>query len=147
MNSKQILNLAMVLIVSLITFASCESEKHVSEADMPTEVVSYAKLHFPDNKIVQSKIEKDNFSKKYELILEGNFKLEFNNKKEIVEIKGLSKLPDSVIPQKIREYVTTNYPDNFIKGWELDDRNQQVELDNDLDLEFTMNGEFIRIDI
>ena len=63
-----------------------------------------------------------------------------------IDIEGISKLPDSVIPSKIREYVVANYPQNHIIGWEIDGRNQQVELDNDLDLEFTMNGDFIRID-
>ena len=55
-------------------------------------------------------------------------------------------MPNSVIPEKILQYVTTNYPTNFITDWELDDKNQQVQLDNGLDLEFKMNGDFLRID-
>ena len=72
--------------------------------------------------------------------------LEFNRKKEIIDIDGVAQLPNSVIPEKILQYVTTNYPTNFITDWELDDKNQQVQLDNGLDLEFKMNGDFLRID-
>lgn len=81
------------------------------------------------------------------MILEGSISLEFNRKNEIVEINSISKLPDSVVPEKIRQYVSANYPDNIIIGWERDDRNQQVELNNRLELEFNMSGDFLRIDI
>ena len=67
-------------------------------------------------------------------------------KNQIIDIDGKTALPNSVIPEKIRQYVTANYPTNVITDWELDDLNQQIQLDNGLNLEFTMNGDFIRID-
>jgi hypothetical protein len=42
--------------------------------------------------------------------------------------------------------VKTNYPNNVINDWELDDGIQKVELDNSIDLEFSQKGEFLRID-
>jgi hypothetical protein len=85
-------------------------------------------------------------SKQYEIILSEGIELKFNNKYNIIEIDGKSKLPNSVVPEKIREYVATNYPNNVITEWKIDGKNQQIGLDNDLDLEFKMNGNFIRID-
>lgn len=79
-------------------------------------------------------------------MLSENINLEFNRKNEIIEIDGLTELPSSVIPEKLRQYVINNYPSNLITDWELDDKNQQIELDNGLDLEFNMNGDFLRID-
>ena len=102
--------------------------------------------HFPDNTILQAVIERDGLTKTYNIILSENISLEFNRKKEIIDIDSETKLPDSVIPAKILQYVTTNYPDNFITDWELDNKNQQVQLNNGLDLEFNMNGDFLRID-
>jgi hypothetical protein len=84
--------------------------------------------------------------KTYDILLSESISLEFNRKKEIIDIDGVAQLPNSVIPEKILQYVTTNYPTNFITDWELDDKNQQVQLDNGLDLEFKMNGDFLRID-
>jgi hypothetical protein len=40
-----------------------------------------------------------------------------------------------------------NYSDNFIKGWEMDEGKQEVELNNGLDLEFDMNNDFLQIDL
>ncbi len=66
------------------------------------------------------------------LHLKVDFFLSSIEKKEVIDIEGLTKLPDSVIPAKLLEYATTNYPDNYIIGWELDDRNQQIKLENGL---------------
>ena len=65
---------------------------------------------------------------------------------DIIEIDGSSRLPESVIPVKILDYVNQNYSGNYITDWEIDGKNQQVGLENDLDLEFNMSGEFLRID-
>lgn len=80
------------------------------------------------------------------MILQDNFSLEFDSKNRVTDISGKSQLPNSVIPKSILEYVKSNYPNNIILDWELDDKNQQIELDNGLDLEFNMQGAFLRID-
>ena len=72
--------------------------------------------------------------------------MEFNSKNNIKSIEAKSKLPNSVIPEKIMEYVETNYPNNFIVEWDLDTKHQSVELNNGIELEFTLKGAFLRID-
>lgn len=146
MKTKNILVAMISLMTLLFTMNSCDEEKVISNNDLPVEINEYIETHFSGNSILQSVIELDDFTKTYEVLLEGNFKLKFNRKKEIIDIEGKTKLPDSVIPAKIGQYVALNYPDNFIIGWEIEGRNQQIELDNDLDLEFTKGGDFIRID-
>ena len=136
----------LTILILLTAFTSCEKENLISPSELPQEIRSYLSTHFPNKAIVQSIIDQDGFIKTYDLILEGNFNLEFNRKKEIISIDGISKLPDSVIPLEIREYVTINYPQNVIISWKLDGKNQEVELDNELNLEFNMSGIFLRID-
>jgi hypothetical protein len=72
--------------------------------------------------------------------------LGFNSSYEITDIDGTTQLPDSVIPQAILDYVAQSYPANFITDWELERNHQQIELNNGLELEFELNGAFIRID-
>lgn len=146
MKTKNFLVVIIALMTILFTLGSCDEEKIISNNELPAEIKEYTETHFPGNPILQSVIELDDLTKTYEVLLKDNFKLKFNRKKEIIDIEGETKLPDSVIPQKISQYVISNFPDNFIKGWEVEGRNQQIELDNDLDLEFTKDGDFIRID-
>lgn len=134
------------LAIFLLFFSSCENKKAVSESEIPTEITKFVSTHFPDNKIVQTIVEKEAFEKNYEIILDKNYSLEFNKNYEVTYIKGVSMLPESVIPASILEYVKANYPQSFIKKWELDDNRQKVELDNELELEFDKNGNFIKLD-
>jgi hypothetical protein len=137
-----------LFLLALVPFLliSCEKEEILPLTDIPSEISNYVSTHFPENPIIQAIKDTDGFELTYDITLEGGLFLEFNRKKEVIDIEGLTKLPDSVIPAKLLEYATTNYPDNYIIGWELDDRNQQIKLENGLELEFNMNGDFLRID-
>ncbi|MDR1878227.1 MAG: PepSY-like domain-containing protein [Bacteroidales bacterium] len=131
---------------TLILMTACSQETIIPQEALPLEITTYISTHFPDYSILQSVKDRDDFVLTYDIILSDGISLEFNRKNEIIDIDGHSKLPDSVIPEKILLYVKTNYPSSIITDWELDDRNQQVQLDNGLDIEFTMSGDFVRID-
>ena len=144
---KKLQVLGIIATLGLLLFAtSCDEEKGLSENEIPNEITTYVTTHFPTNNIIRVTEDKDGTRKSYDVVLSGNIKLEFNRQREITDIDSSSKLPDSVIPQAIRDYVSENYPDNFITDWELEDNHQQVGLNNDVDLEFTMDGVFIRVD-
>lgn len=136
----------MFFLMGMGLMGSCDKEVDLSPSDLPAEIVAYLEMHFPDHAIIRAVEDVDGRSKSYEITLEGGYKLEFNRKREIIEIEGKSKLPDSVIPVKILGYVQEHYPDQYIIEWELEGPNQQVELDNKLELLFTMQGEFLKID-
>lgn len=143
MNSLKHFSLALLMLFS---FSSCDKEEILSDEKFPDEITLFISTHFPDNEIRQVVKDNDGFNRTYDVVLSGNIKLEFNRKKEIIDIESDSKLPDSVIPVKILQYVNENYPDDFISSWELDGKKQKVELNGGLDLEFDKNGNFLRID-
>ncbi len=125
---------------------NCEKEEIISSLDLPVEINSYISTHFPNKSILQVIKDKDGLIKSYDILLNENVSLEFNRKNEIIDIDANTKLPDSVIPDKILQFVALKYAANFVTDWQLDGNNQQVELDNGLDLEFNIKGEFLRID-
>ncbi len=138
--------LALLMMVSF-GFVACEDDSDEESAlyKVPTEIQAYVDQHFPQQTVIQARLEADDQSN-YELLLDNFIKLEFNVQKSIVEIDGPVKLPDSVIPASVLSYVSTNYPDQHIVAWELDATKQQVELNNHVELEFDLQGNFIRID-
>ncbi len=135
-----------LLAIVPILFVSCEKETILPDHDIPAKISAFISTHFPENTVIQAIKDKDGQELTFDIMLENGFFLEFNRKEVVIDIEGSSKLPDSVIPGKLLEYATTNFAGNYIVGWELDDRNQQIELNNNLKLEFNMNGEFLRID-
>lgn len=136
-----------LLLLSAALMMSCSSDDDEIVNETPQEIEAFVKMHFPNSAILKITKEMSGDSYTYDVKLAGNIELEFNSKKEITSIDSATKLPDSVIPANIRSYVTTNYPSNFIIGWELEATHQQIELNNGVELEFTMSGEFIRIDV
>lgn len=136
-----------LLLLSLTLMMSCSSNDDEIVTETPQEIEAFVKMHFDNNAILKITKEMSGDSYTYDVKLAGNIELEFNSKKENTSIESATKIPDSVIPANIRSYVTTNYPSNFIIGWELEATHQQVELNNSVELEFTMSGEFIRIDV
>jgi len=146
MNKKSLIKKSLIATAIVFSLSSCDKEEIILSSDLPSEITSYISTHFPNNTITQVIKDRDGLAKTYDILLSENVSLEFNRKKEIIDIDGITQLPNSVIPEKILQYVTTNYLSNFITDWELDDKNQQVQLDNGLDLEFNMKGDFLRID-
>lgn len=117
-----------------------------TSTNIPASISEYVAVNFPGSEIRYVVKDVDDFETNYEVFLSTNFELEFNSTFNITEIKGFTKLPDSVIPAGILTYVNQHYSNSYIVQWELDNWHQQVELNNDLDLEFSLDGTFIGID-
>jgi hypothetical protein len=141
---KIIITLCSVIVA--ITITNCTKEELKPGANLPHEVKTYITTHFPDQSITKAIINEDDSIKAYEIRLDNLTDLEFNSKYEIMDIDGITEIPYSTISEKIITYVSINYPNNFITGWEMDEEKQEVELNNALDLEFDMNNDFLGID-
>jgi len=135
------------LILVTMIFVSCSKEVINPRDILPAEINAYITTHYPSQLITESVIDKMDSIKTYEIKLNNATSLEFDYKKEIVDIDGNTELPKTVISSKIFDYVRVNYPNNFITGWEMDEGKQEVELNNSVDLEFDMNNDFLQVDI
>lgn len=111
---------------------------------LPVEITSYIKTSFPNHKIIKHNMDDDD--KGCEVYLDKEIVLDFNSKNEIVGIDGKSKLPDTAIPPKILAYVKSSFSSNSITDWELEDKVQQITLNNGVELEFNKSGEYILTD-
>ncbi|KXK17124.1 MAG: PepSY-like domain-containing protein [Saprospiraceae bacterium] len=142
---KKILFLAFM--ISTISLIGCDDKETLLDADkIPAEIKTYVEKHFPGKNILQCIKDVDGLEVSYDVVVEGGYKLEFNRDKKIDSVKGVSKLPDSVVPEKILAYVASNYPGNYIIEWDVDKTTQEVKLDNRLELVFNSAGDFLRID-
>ncbi|UMB54746.1 PepSY-like domain-containing protein [Lutibacter sp. A64] len=142
--------LKISIIALFTTFFACNSdddnEVKLSTTEIPVTITDFVETHFASNTINNVYKDIDTNETTYEVHLSNNLELEFNSNFEILSIDGASKLPDTVIPESILNYITTNYPNNFITDWELETNYQQIELDNNVELDFTLEGDFIKID-
>ncbi len=143
---KKVIYSVFSFAVVLMVFAACDKESIVSAEGLPKEAQLFIAQHFPDHEILQVVKERDDLKTTYDVYLSGDINLDFDKKGKITGVEGMSKLPDSVVPEKILTYVQANYPDYFIRDWELDDRGQDITLSNGMELKFDSAGNFLRID-
>ena len=141
---KRILGAMFALFATGLFFA--QDDMPISKKDMPSVVQRNVTKYFGKKAI--SSVTKDREDGKivYDVHFEDGTKAEFSSAGNIIEVKSYSGVPSSVVPSKVQAYVRKYYPKNKIVHWEKEWNKQKVELDNDLDLEFTLKGDFLRID-
>ena len=130
-------NLKFLFLIAFSTVLfRCEKEQLLTATQIPAPISGFLAKHFPEKTIVR--IEKDHDS--YEVNLSENTSVDFNLSFEPTSIESRSKLPDTVIPAEILQYVVTNFPNNYITEWERELTGQKIELNNGKELSFALDG-------
>jgi hypothetical protein len=116
------------------------------QPNLPSEIQSYIRKHFPGQDLVKYKTEWTPHKAEYKVYLSNHVKIEFNKDFNPVEVEGKLGLPDSILPKKILNFIKKNYPDMKFFEWSKKSYKQEVELQNDKELEFDLKGNFLKID-
>lgn len=145
---KKLITMVAIAAATLLSLQSCEKDDRlINPGDLPTTSSNFITANFPNATIRNVVKDYDDATYTYQVSLSDGTYIEFRKNGEWKEIENrTSGVPNSVIPAKILEYVTTNYPDNFIVDIEKEHQ-IDVELNSGLDLDFSSDGNFIRVDI
>jgi hypothetical protein len=142
---KKILFVLICLLIAPV-FTACDEEKIVSESQLPQKSRDFLNIHFPG--IAIDYVTKE--WHEYDVYLTNNFQVGFGRKGEWDDVDGINQaIPQSVvdlIPAAIPEYVSTHYPNALIVEINKETFGYEIELSNDLDLEFNLKGNIRKID-
>ena len=78
--------LALLAVLFVATSCELERKKMLTVEELPEAAQTYIKEKYPDSKVLYVKKEKKNFKTWYEVRLDNQIELEFNNKGEIYDI-------------------------------------------------------------
>jgi hypothetical protein len=140
--------ISLILVaISLFVFSNANAQKkYLAVSETPGQIISYINAHFPKSEIISVKKDKEVLKTEYKVKLNTMVELEFDGNFSIKKIESKSALPQSVVPEKIVAYIHKNYPNNKILEWKKEKKGQKIELDNDIDVVFDLNGKFLGID-
>ena len=140
--------ISLILVaISLFVFSNANAQKkYLAVSETPGQIISYINAHFPKSEIISVKKDKEVLKTEYKVKLNTMVELEFDGNFSIKKIESKSALPQSVVPEKIVAYIHKNYPNNKILEWKKEKKGQKIELDNDIDMVFDLNGKFLGID-
>ncbi len=140
---KRILTAVLVLFVSGLSFAQ---DIVISERELPVGVKNNVVKYFGKRVINSVVKDVDSFKTTYEIYFSDQTKAEFRSNGVLKEVKNHNRLPAAVIHTKIQAYVKKHYPNTVITKYDKGSYKQEIELNNGLDLEFNLKGDFLRVD-
>lgn len=150
LKTEEMKNLSKFAFVLLMLFGvqAIAQEKAINQNQLPGNAQAFISEYFNDVKVTNVIKDSGIIKTEYEVYLSDGSKLEFDGKGNWKEVKskGKSLSGAAFIPQSIRDYAAKNFPSYQIKKIEKGSRKYEVKLSNGLELEFDLNGNFLRID-
>lgn len=85
----------------------------------------------------------------YDVLLSNQSQWSFDGKGNLESVRMMTGVPENLVPAAIRATVTKMYPEAIIVKYSVDkdDREQDVELNNRIELTFDLNGALKEVDV
>ncbi len=142
---KRIILLSISLAVMTAVFAG--NDKPITVDQLPAAAKQFIGKYFPGAKVSYAKMETGAFDKSYEVVFADGNKVDFDGKGEWKDVEcKATKVPEGIVPQKIREYVAANYKDARITEIDRDKRDYEVKLSNGIELKFDLKFNLVKTD-
>ena len=138
---KKFIIMLMALMPATIALAS--DDRPITYEQLPAAARTFIEQNFPDAKVALATVESPHWNPTYDVIFTDGTKMEFiaSGQWKDVDCK-YSRVPDSVIPEKIRAFLAKHHPDSYVKEIERSRSKYEVKLDNGLEVRFDTSGEF-----
>ena len=139
--------LLLVCMFTMHTMVMADNDKPIQVNQLPAKAQTFLNTYFKDHKVALAKQETELFYKSYDVVFTNGEKVEFDKAGEWTEVKcQQSEVPAQIIPEAIRTYVKTNYPDVKILQIERDKKEYEVKLSNRWEIKFDSKMRLIDID-
>ena len=135
--------LSVAAICLLFTAVSCAHDRIIPVTQLPAQAQTFIKAHFADKTVAYAKQD----GAKYEVKFNDGAEVEFTRRGEWDKVDcKFSAVPDVLVPELIKNYVTTNFPGTMITKIDKERHGFDIELSNDLELKFDRTGNLMYID-
>lgn len=139
----------LIVILSMISIGSfAQKDKKIELNELPQKAQVFIKQNFTKEKAQQILKETGELiDTGYDVVFKNKLKIKFDRKGDWKEVDGKrSPIPTDFIPDKIIKYIQRSFPNNYVVKIEREKRKYEVEITNGLELEFDLDGNFIKID-
>lgn len=141
-------SLALLAVLLVNCRAMADTDKVITQEELPQEAKSFLKSHFAQLAVSFVKQDSELLSRSYEVLLENGTVIEFDRKGQWQEVNAKGQaIPTAFIPAAILGEVKQRFPQQVIVKIEKSDRGRyEVGLSNGLELTFGRDLKLITID-
>lgn len=136
----------ILIVVLLLGFViSTKAQKKIETTELPKPAQEFLQKHFSYTSVDIAKKDAEHGEKGYEVKLKDGTEVEFWKDGSYREVDGGDKpIPTEFIPATVKDYVSKNYPNEKITHIDYGHKDLDVDLTNDIDLEFTKEGKILK---
>ncbi len=137
-----------ILATLFISLAACADQEYaVNYAQLPEDAQHFITTYFNIDDISYIKVEREGLFNEYTVYLKNASTIEFNHTGKLESIDcARTPIPEGIMLSTIADYLNQHFPNLFAVKYSIDTLHIEVELNNDLELIFDLNGKFIRMD-
>ena len=144
---KQMKLFTIAFLTFVTVFSVRADEKKIAFNQLPVTSQEFIRKHFDEKDVLFIKEDRDFFDRSYEVILVDGSKIEFDNTGEWATVSlKIGKIPNGIVPGEIEDFVRKNHPNLFIIKIERDKKSYEIELSNEIEIEFDLNYNLIGYD-
>jgi hypothetical protein len=138
---------AFCFVASVFT-ASADNNKPIAFEQLPQQAQQFVKTHFADVKVTLSTVESGLIEKTYDVALNNGTKLEFDRKGQWTEVVcPTTYVPCKVLPNEIKAYLETTFPQSKVTKIEREDGRHEVTLENGTEVTFNKKFQVTDVDL
>ncbi|MFH6966535.1 PepSY-like domain-containing protein [Flavobacterium sp. FlaQc-28] len=138
-------NKIFIAVVLLLLTISASAQKKIEVAELPKPAQEFLKKHFSYTTVELAKKDAEHGEKGFEVKLKDGTEVEFWKDGFYREVDGGDKpIPTDFIPDNIKAYVAKNHPNEKITHIDYGHKDLDVDLTNNIDLEFTKDGKILK---
>lgn len=136
----------ILIVVLLLGFViSTKAQKKIETTELPKPAQEFLQKYFSNKTIDIAQKDAEHGEKGYEVKLKDGTEVEFWKDGSYREVDGDDKpIPTEFIPASVKDYVAKNYPNEKITHIDYGHKDLDVDLTNDIDLEFTKEGKILK---
>jgi len=136
----------IIIAVLLLGFTvSGNAQKKIEITELPKPAQDFLKKYFNNSAIEVVKKDAEHGEKGYEVKLKDGTEIEFWKDGSYREVDGGKKpIPTAFIPAAVKDYVAKNHPNEKITHIDYGHKDLDVDLTNNIDLEFTKEGKILK---
>lgn len=137
----------LVLVLLVWGVACARRDKPIQTEELPRAAREFIGRYFAKASIAFAQMDTDMLRREYEVMLSDGTRLEFTGGGEWRKVEcSRGSVPEAIIPQRIREYLSRNYSADRVVEISRDRRNYEVSLSNHQELTFDMKCNLVGID-
>ena len=138
----------IVLVTLTLSLTACaDRHQQIEYSELPVQAQAFIQRFFDIAEIAYIEREYEGMLREYNVHMRNATEIEFNHQGNLKSIDcHISAVPNGIVPEVIKHYVTLHFPDSIIVEYVIESRRMKIELGTGIELLFDLEGNFLGID-